>query len=132
MYKSDIKTSLHDWEKQNLVTISKGKKPYDEMVCRQCGMKGKRYNFTEVEVSGTYKEANAKRGPQAPALPAMGKIQITRKGFGGGAFANLLEGSIHAVITPPEGYYNDATGKWVMGVGEPVRVLPREFIDVKD
>ena len=73
MHKSDIKTSLHDWEKQNLVTISKGKKPYDEMVCRQCGMKGKRYNCTEVEVSGNLQGSKCQALPPSPGLTGYGQ-----------------------------------------------------------
>lgn len=44
----------------------------------------------------------------------------------GPQFANLIPRSRHDIINPPEGYDNNG-GVWVMGVGEPVKVLFREF-----
>jgi hypothetical protein len=45
----------------------------------------------------------------------------------GEAFGNLTHGSEHDVIKPPAHYKNDKKGVWVMGVGEPVKVLNGEY-----
>lgn len=55
------------------------------------------------------------------------KIKITFCNAQGGQFANLTPGSEHEVIDPPKGHKNDNRGVWVMGVGEPVKVLKREY-----
>lgn len=127
MYQSNIRTSGHIWEKQNLVTIGRGGRMYDEMICKNCGMKGKRYGFTSVEVSEKYKIENVQRCPNASQV-IPGKVKITRCTATGKAFDNLLPDTVHEVVTPPDGYKNDHTGVWVMGVGEPVKVLSNEFI----
>lgn len=54
------------------------------------------------------------------------KIKITRYTAFGPAFKNLVPGSEHMIIAPPKGQDNER-GVWVMGVGEPVLVLFREF-----
>jgi hypothetical protein len=65
------------------------------------------------------------------------KIQIIECSAVGGIFANLTPGSIHEVVTPPKApkearipanYENNDDGVWVQGVGEPVRVLRREYM----
>lgn len=129
MKSSDIRTSNHVWEKQNLVTVTRQGKMYDEMVCKNCGMKGKRFGFETVEVSGKYKTQNVNQCPKSKVeLPD--KIKITLCTASGRQFGNLVTGSIHEVVTPPDGYKNDHTGVWVMGVDEPVKVLSNEFIKV--
>ena len=45
----------HDWEKQNLVTVVKGGKLYDVMVCKICGVTGKRFGFGGVTRDSKYK-----------------------------------------------------------------------------
>jgi len=45
-------------------------------------------------------------------------------------FANLTPYSIHNVITPLNGYNNDATGVWVMGIGTPVKLLSNEYVEI--
>lgn len=131
MQQSNIKSSRHDWEKKNLVTLSKGNQHYDEMVCLNCGMKGKRFGFTEVEVSDRYKKENVECCPNAVKEQIPEKVKITHCNAQGGAFANLIPGSEHEVVIPPKGYKNDHTGVWVMGVGEPVKLLSNEFERMK-
>ena len=128
MYKSEIKTSGHVWEKQNLVTLNSRGKIYDQMVCKNCGMKGRRYDFTTVEVSEKYKCENVHKCPKAVKLPE--KVKVIRCTAYNKAFSNILPDTIHEVVTPPNGYKNDHTGVWVMGVGEPVKLLASEFISV--
>lgn len=54
-------------------------------------------------------------------------IQITRCMASGKAFDNLTPSSYHEIVNPPNGYKNDIDGVWVMGIGEPVKVLDTEF-----
>lgn len=54
------------------------------------------------------------------------KIQITECKAFGEFFENLTPGSIHEVLTAPEGKRTEG-GVWVMGVGEPVFVLDGEY-----
>jgi hypothetical protein len=65
-----------------------------------------------------------------PRVP--GRIRISDFRGYSNEFKNLTEGSEHMVIPPPEEYKekypnNPKVGYWVMGVTEPVRVLPGEF-----
>lgn len=127
MYHSNVKTSQHDWEKKNLVTVARRGRMFDEMVCKNCGMKGRRYRFDTVEVSETYKSENVHLCPKAKQSELPEKIKVIKCTAFGTAFSNLEPGTIHDVVTPPEGYKNDHTGVWVMGVGEPVKLLMGEF-----
>ena len=54
------------------------------------------------------------------------KNQITECKAFGKFFENLTPGSIHEVLTAPEGKRTEG-GVWVMGVGEPVFVLDGEY-----
>jgi hypothetical protein len=130
MYKSNIKTSGHVWEKQNLVTISRQGKMFDEMVCKNCGMKGKRFGFESVEVSEKYNVKNVHSCPKRVPIDIPKRIKVTYCYANGKKFENLLRDSEHDVITPPNGYKNDHTGVWVMGVGEPVKLLTNEFVPI--
>ncbi len=127
MYQSNIKTAGHSWEKKNLVTVNRKGKMFDEMVCRYCGMKGRRYGFESVEVSENYNYENVNNCPKAPAPNIPKKVKVTRCTANGKAFSNLTPHSIHEVVEPPKGYKNDLSGVWVMGVGEPVKLLNNEF-----
>ena len=127
MHQSNIKTSQHDWDKLNLVTIVRGGKMFDEVVCKNCGMKGRRYGFYTVHVSESYSIDKVNLCPKSVQFNVPEKVQVTRCTANGGAFENLTPGSVHVVIEPPIGYKNDHTGVWVMGVGEPVRLLTNEF-----
>lgn len=63
----------------------------------------------------------------------MAKIKITNCKAFGEMFKNLTPGSIHEVIEAPKEYKNSKIkGVWVMGVGEPVKVLDNEFEYVKE
>lgn len=130
MYQSNIKTSQHVWEKQNLVTVNRRGKMFDEMVCKNCKMKGRRFGFESVEVSENYKFENVHLCPKAEPIEIPEKVKVTNCTASGKAFENLTPNSIHEIVTPPSGYKNDHTGVWVMGVGEPVKLLSNEFVSV--
>lgn len=130
MYYVLINESNHVWEKKNLVTIFKNGKHYDEYQCKNCGMKGKRYSLEVIVISGRVnsnhlyncKNYNAKKLPAA--------VRVIFCEAVGSQFSNLAPGSVHTVITPPAGYKNDYTGVWVMGNGEPVKLLKKEYDEI--
>ena len=53
-------------------------------------------------------------------------IRVVKCNAYGPQFTNLTPGSIHVVINPPIGEKNKG-GVWVMGNGEPVKLLSGEF-----
>lgn len=130
MYKSNIRESGHVWHKQNLVTIVANGRMYDEMVCSNCGMKGKRVDIEHVDVSEAYKLKDIKDCPKRRPVEVPKKVKIVNCTANGEKFENLTPGSVHSVVEPPEGYENDLKGLWVMGVGEPVKLLNGEFVNV--
>lgn len=130
MYQSNIKTSQHKWEKKNLVTVNSRGRMFDQMVCEYCGMNGRRYGFESVEVSENYKLENVHLCPKAPQKEIPQKIKVIRCVAYGKVFSNLLPNSEHEVINPPKPYKNDHSGVWVMGFGEPVKLLTGEFMEL--
>ena len=59
------------------------------------------------------------------------KIKITKCEAFGKHFDNLTPGSIHEVIDCPFLDEGEIEGVWVMGVGEPVKVLTNEYETVQ-
>lgn len=111
----------HLWEKTNLVT-REGREMYDTYQCRKCGLKAKMVSFGELQIS----ERFHKKFERCVCVKAAKRIEIINCEAVGPQFANLTPGSRHDIINPPTGYDNKG-GVWVMGVGEPVKVLFREF-----
>ena len=121
----NINETTHIFEKQNLMTIYIGKKHYDILKCKNCGITGKRINLnTVVSKAGKYCKNQQENHTVVD-------IKITKCAAVGKAFDNLLPNSIHKVISAPKGYKNGINGYWVMGVGEPVLVLHGEFEIIK-
>ena len=58
------------------------------------------------------------------------RIKITHCQAFGRCFANLTDGSEHDVVVAPGNYNNDYSGVWVIGIGEPVKVLTNEYIRI--
>lgn len=129
MYYLDFESHGHKWEKQNLVTLTEPRsgKCYDAYACEQCGIKGKSYQFGRIVVAETYSQEKVNKCEKMPEYKVPLRIKITRFTGHGKVFGNMLIDSVHEVVPAPVGYVNDYTGVWVMGVGEPVRVLPYEF-----
>ncbi len=111
----------HSWEKTNLVT-KEGKELYDTYQCRHCGLKAKMVSFGILQIS----ERSRKKFERCSTAVKATQIRIIQCDAVGSQFANLTPGSLHSIINPPQGYDNKG-GVWVMGVGEPVKVLFREF-----
>ena len=130
MHQSNIKTSQHVWQKQNLITVCSKGRTFDKMVCEKCKMKGRRYGFEVVEVSESYKFENAHLCSKAEPIELPKQVRVSRCTAVGESFSNLTANSIHDIVLPPKGYKNDRTGVWVMGVGEPVKLLSGEFVSV--
>ena len=122
-YNINLSEGGHTWEKQNLVTVSTRKGGHDVLKCKHCGIQGKTSSLWTISLKGSY---SPDKVYNCPNNKKASKIQITQCTAFGKVFENLTPGSIHEVIAPPEEYKND-TGTWVMGVGEPVKVLPHEF-----
>lgn len=111
----------HSWEKTNLVT-REGKQLYDTYQCRLCGLKAKIVSFGVLQIS----DRSRKKFELCSGRKRATQIRIIECVAVGSQFANLIPGSIHDIIDPPAGYDNKG-GQWVMGVGEPVKVLFSEF-----
>lgn len=121
----EINHGGHDWQKKNLVTLSGRKGSYDIMKCSKCGIEGKRRTFNTITLKASYNLEKINNCNGVHDIPQ--KIQITICGGFGKQFSNLTPNSIHDVVEPPAPYKNDSSGVWVMGVGEPVKVLHNEF-----
>jgi hypothetical protein len=127
MYYVNVRESQHEFEKKNLVTISGRKGGYDEKVCKYCGIKGKQYTFEVIQIRENYKQENVFLCPKAPKKQKINQIKITTCTAVGRIFENLITNSVHDVIPAPLGEKEDSKGVWVMGIGEPVKVLNNEF-----
>lgn len=123
----NIKEYGHNWEKSNLITQKDYKGFYDAMFCTYCNMKGKRRNFTDVEVRKNTNLEKLLNCPNQPKTEKAKKVMIKNVTAFNPAFNNLTAGSIHNVIPAPAGEKEDNRGVWVMGIGEPVKVLNNEF-----
>lgn len=124
MYNIKLTEGGHNWSKQNLMTIVKAKTNYDILKCTNCGIIGKTTSLATIALKGSYSKqkvfnCNNKDIPKK-------RIKITRCNAAGDIFENLKPNSEHDVIAHPEGENND-NGIWVMGIGEPVKVLDGEF-----
>lgn len=128
MIKTNFTVGGHDWQKVNLVTlVSKGCSTYDLYRCSRCGLEAKRYRLNELVVDERYRNKLA----HCSSVGKPKQLQIIECRAVGPQFANLTPGSVHDIIAPPEG--NDRKrGEWVMGVGEPVKVLFDEFNYIKE
>ena len=122
--KINRQTTNHNFEKQNLVTLQDRKGMYDLYTCTACGLTGKSYNLTEITISERFKSASE----TCPKAPKAKQIKITTGIHATGRqFANLIPGTVHDVVATPKDDSGRLAGVWVMGVGEPVKVLVGEY-----
>jgi len=114
----------HKLGKQNLVTLKDIHGFYDEYKCALCDIRGKRYGVSSfLMVDGRLSVSKIHSCPKAE-LPE--RIRITMCDAFGDHFANITPDSVHDVVPAPKGQ-NNKGGVWVMGSGEPVKVLFGEF-----
>jgi hypothetical protein len=125
-YNIDLKEGGHVWGKENLTTIITRNGSYDILKCKHCGIQGKTSSLWTIKLKGSYSKEKVYNCPHNQTAK---RIKITLCTAMGKVFSNLTPGSEHNVIAPPEAYANDK-GTWIMGVGEPVKVLPNEFIAI--
>lgn len=130
MYHVNVKESQHEFEKKNLVTIAGKKGGYDLKVCKNCGIKGKQYALESIQIAQSYNIEKAFTCPKAPKIDKPKQIKITHCTAVGRCFANLTPNSVHDTIPTPKGEKEDNKGVWVMGIGEPVKVLNNEFTTI--
>lgn len=118
-----IEETTHEFIKENLVTVSDSKGMYDIFVCSKCGVKAKSYQLGYVRFDGRSKNPN-----QCSNADVAVRVKVSKCDTHGPQFRNLLPGSIHDVVESPDSKYkNGESGYWVMGIGEPVRLLPGEY-----
>lgn len=122
----DLRQTNHTFDKHNLVTLMGKRGAYDLYKCDACGLIGKRYGASGILVIAN--NVSRKKVFNCPKSKSIRKIKITTCNAVGSVFKNLKPGSVHDVIDPPEGKDN-SRGVWVMGVGEPVKVLFGEFVE---
>ncbi len=121
----------HEFDKLNLMTIPSRNGSYDKMKCKHCGMSGKRYHLGTVSIPQTYSKERVNNCPKAPKKLVATMVRVTHCNAIGEIFSNLTPDSVHDVIDPPTGYKNDHTGVWVMGVGEPCKLVSGEFVKLE-
>lgn len=125
--------SLHQFNKVNLMTKFDKLGPYDIQRCDRCGLQGKRYGLDDnILVLDEYSESQI-RGCKNVEDTFVGRdVVVVRCDAMGAQFANLAVGSRHEVVSPPDNQINGDRGIWVMGVGEPVKLLFGEFDFAKE
>jgi hypothetical protein len=125
-------TSGHKWSKVNQVTLKDQKSTYDLMQCDSCQLKGKRRSFTEIQIPSTHGYNKVFNCPASNSADVK-RVRIKKVNGGPGLFDNLTPGSEHDTVPVPEHQkHKNLSGVWVMGVGEPVRILPTEYEIIKD
>lgn len=133
MKQIELLNTPHEFEKINSVTKLSNKGCYDELKCKKCGMKGRRYGISDFVTLIKNYSPNliahcTGKGLSPKADPFIGKfIRIIQCEAVGTQFQNLAPNSIHKIIKPPQNYLNGDRGVWVMGLKEPVKVLFNEF-----
>ena len=117
----------HKWEKLNNVTLKDRNGLYDRYQCAYCGLKGKSYVLESIDIS----DRDIEKATKCNGVKSKKQIRVRQCSACGKAFSNLTPGSIHEIIEAPAGQ-DGSRGEWVMGVGEPVLLLYREFDYVED
>ena len=117
--------NIHDWSKQNLITVSKARKSYDILKCTKCGIEGKRLNVSTITFTENVPLNKIKNCDGKGIIPI--KIRVIKCNAFGEIFINLVPNSEHTVVDAPHPYKNDQSGVWVQGIGEPVKLLKGEY-----
>ena len=132
MKKIDTQKRLHSWGKVNLVTQKDKFGFYDEYICENCGIKGRSYDtMLSIMVNDKIPDEVLHGCKKQPDTYLGKKIKITECTASGKVFSNFTPESVHTVVEPPEGYFNGDRGVFVMGIGEPVKLLFWEFNFIK-
>lgn len=126
----ELKNTGHKFIKTNLMTKRDRLGWFDTLYCERCGVSGKRRRVDTLEVDGRFSDFTLENCSEAVAdVPK--KVRITNFTGYSRNFANIIEGSIHQVIEPPDHYRlkfpNSRQSVWITGVCEPARLLAGEF-----
>lgn len=126
MAQIQLDDTTHIMYKVNLVSNRDGS---DDYKCSACGLEGKRLLFSpSLKISNRTSEDKIKYCPGMVLNYSVGDEIIVVNCIAQGAqFANLTRASFHEIVEAPKPYKNDTLGVWVMGVGEPVKLLNNEF-----
>lgn len=120
--------NIHDWEKQNLITLGTGRKSHDKYKCKKCGITAKSINLAQVSIPGQFKNKAWNCSNSAESKKAGKKVRVIHCNANGRQFENLTPNSEHYIVDTPQQYVSKKlNGVWVMGVGEPVRLIPGEY-----
>jgi hypothetical protein len=121
-----LKDTSHDFNKTNLVTLPRG---YDTYACK-CGAKGKRHGLSDAIELIKGKPTCPDAKPKVASTTK--RVRITSfTGNNPRVFGNLTKGSEHDIVPCPEAEkHKFADDVWVMGIGEPVRLLGGEYTEI--
>lgn len=121
MIQLSLNSSGHDFKKQNLVTERDSRGHYDRYKCTHCGLEGKSRSLGNISIRRN------KKCSYVPELAVIKEIEVIHCAAVGKHFSNLKPKSKHKTVKAPAPYKDDESGVWVMGVGEPVKLLNNEF-----
>lgn len=114
-------TPITNSKKQTLLPQRDRRGFFDSYRCKHCGLEGKARSLSVISVRYNKKCTNVRLEIKIE------RIKIIRCSAFGEIFSNLVPESEHDVIDPPDPYKPDRQGVWVMGNGQPVKVLSNEF-----
>lgn len=132
----NISNEGHVWEKQNLMTITSRKGGYDIYKCKNCGIQGKMFTLGIIEKLTPLSKISNRCLKEIIDLDddrfSIGsEVKIINFTGSSKKFNNIVNGSIHKIISPPNEYElkypNSVETVWIMGIEEPVRLLLNEF-----
>jgi hypothetical protein len=114
-----VNITEHNFEKQNLTTIKRGKKLYDKYKCKDCGLEGIRYGLSDLITVKRNKKCIIKK----TKVQIISKYVLVNFGFDSGKTYDIVP----CPKEQDEKYKKDV---WVYSSErrEPVRLLPNEFV----
>jgi hypothetical protein len=120
----EISIHSHKFEKNNLITIVRGKRVYDKMKCTICGLEGTRQGLSDIVVVKRDKKCIK---DTCEKVMIIGDYVCAEFGF--------EKGKIYDKVACPDAE-KEKYGKdtWVFSKkrGEPVRLLPVEYRPMPD
>lgn len=121
----------HDFQKQNLVTITTKKGSYDIMKCSICGMEGKTTSLATMQVRNSYSDNRINNCKLTKKQLKSGnkdkKVRIFSCTASWAEREGLTPNSEHTIIETPANERIDSNGVWVNGLTMPVKLLNNEF-----
>lgn len=127
--------SLHLFAKRNISQKTDSLGTYDVYGCEKCGVTGKKYTANSFLIVDDceYTKSHLQKCVDGYVDVYIGRSVMITSGFDADEakthpFLNITEKSIHAVVLPPKGYFNQCDSVWVKGsADEPIRLLSSEF-----